>query len=186
MTWIDINDVKIFLWISWTSQDDKLKLIIDWVQSMLENIIWDISSSDKIERIELCNLTPKWELFLSNINPTAIKEINWITYVWTDWVDFIFKNNKVTINNIFQYLTSLHFSSFTIKYTSWYTAIPADIQEIMFVLVWQELNKKEWWLIKSYDLWPRRVELDNTNGEADWLINSINSVLSKYIIFKVY
>ena len=83
------------------------------------------------------------------------------------------------------YLIWLDFNSFIITYTAWYDPIPTDIQNVMYVLVWQELNKKEWWLIKKYTLWPRTVELDNTNWQADWLINSIEAILWKYKIFKI-
>jgi len=184
--WISLADTKTYLWISWTSQDDRLNLIIPWVQAMIENVIWDISKWDKTERIRLCDITKFWEIFVCFDQITELKKIAWTTYTWSKWVDYMIEENKITINDISQYLVNLDFNSFTVTYEAWYDPIPADIQNVMYQLVWQELNKKEWWLIKKYTLWPRTVELDNTNWQADWLINSIEAVLWKYKIFKIY
>jgi len=183
--WITLADTKTFLWISWTSQDDRINLIIPWIQAMIENIIWDISKWTKTSRIKICDINNLWEFFLEFSEISSIDSINWIIYTWILNTDYIIEWNKVTINDITTYLTWLKFVSFIITYTAWFTTIPADIQEIMYILVWQELNKKEWWLISKYTLWPRTVELDNSNGEAENLINSINSVLWKYKIFTI-
>lgn len=185
MSWIELSDTKTFLWISWTDLDNRINLIIPWVQAIIEWIIWDISTSDKTDNVKICDITDLWEVYLNYWNITALKKINWVDYTWTLDTDYMINSNKLTINDIAQYLTNLNFNYVKIVYTAWFSAIPADIKEIMYILVWQELNKKEGSIIKSYTLWPRSVTLDNTNWDADWLINSINSILWKYKIFNI-
>ena len=64
--WITLANTKTFLWITWTSQDNRINLIIPWVQAMIENIIWDIAEWTKTERVKICEVSSLWDIYLWN------------------------------------------------------------------------------------------------------------------------
>ena len=35
-----LDDLKIYLWITGTGEDDKLQFIVDWVNQEVENMLW--------------------------------------------------------------------------------------------------------------------------------------------------
>lgn len=179
--YISLAEAKTYLWITDTSQDSKLTLIIDWVQNIVVNYIWfDIASSSKTENISICDIWCYWKIFLNAKPITSLNKINWVSYTWVLWTNYMIDNNKIIINDISLYLTNLNFSYFTIEYTAWFTIIPNDVKLVMLTLTAQEFNKKDWSIVKSYTLWPRTIDFDNSVWQAEWVINSIKATLTKY------
>lgn len=184
MARIKLSDLKIYLWTSWSEQDDRLNLLIANIQTILESILWDLTSWTKTEKICICDVDNSWGFYLKIPNPSAITKINWKSYTWTLDTDYMFDWTKVIIKDLYAYLTNLEFKSFKIEYTAWYNPIPKDLQQAMFILIAQELNKTEWSQIKSYKLWPRTVQFMD-NSEVENQINSINRIILKYKTYKI-
>ena len=187
MAWVTRDEVKIFLWIdlSNTDQDAKIDLLIANVQNILEDILWDLEKWTKVDKINICCVYADGTVYLQIPEVESIDKINWNTYTWVDWTDFIIDNNKVIIKNINDFLNDLEFRYFDIEYTAWYHPIPWALKEAMFILIAQEMNKTEWQSIKSYKLWPRTVQFSDSQEAAD-AVNSVNSIIWKYKTFNIF
>lgn len=171
-----------FAWLTTldSATSTKVSMLIDVQQSMLDELIWDLSYSQKSEDVRICDINGNGVIQFSNLNIVSIDEINWQSYTWvlnTDYSIQYPKNSCVQFRNIGSYLSWLMFPYFNVKYTSWYSTIPKEIQYLQYLLVENELNKSWWKEVKSYSLWPRSVTFaDETNA------NTAQTILNNYYI----
>jgi hypothetical protein len=180
--WITTANAKIYLWITDSSQDAKINLLIPAIQENLIKIIWDIQSSDKTDRISFCDVDSEWGFIVNYWPVTAVKKINWTTYTWTIDEDYQITNwRKLIISDWRNYLDTSYFNTFDITYTSWYSTIPTDIQLLMYIMLSAELNRDWGKQVDSYKVWD--VSVSYVNSEATPLI--IQSIISKYKLINI-
>lgn len=180
--WIDIDDVKTYLWITWNEQDAKINLLIPAIQSNLIGIIWDIEESEKTELISICDLDRDNSFVVDNWPVTSVDKINWVAYIWILNTDYQIRLwRKIYINDIWNYLNSSVFNNFEITYTSWYENIPDDIKLLMYIMISAELNREAGKTVSSYKVWDTSVSFTDT--EASPLI--IQSIIWKYKLINI-
>jgi hypothetical protein len=177
--WVQLTDVKSYLWITDSSSDDKLNLLIPAVQKTLINVIGDISQSDKTEQISCCDINSlDWSFYVSNSNVTTIKAIDWTSYVWVLNIDYMIRFwRKIFINNLATLIdTTKQFNFFDITYTSGYSTIPSDLQLLMYIMIAWEMNRDWGKEVSSYKVWD--VSINYVSSESSPLI--IQSILWNY------
>jgi len=177
--------VKICLWIEWTDDDPQLICILDGVETYIEQLIWDINTGDKTEKIDISRLIELDTVPLCNKKVTKIKTVNWNDFVSkVDWTDYLIRSDDtVTIESLSSFLSGIKFNVFTIVYTSWYTTIPLDLQLIIADLVWYEYAKELGKNISKEKTWPRDVTY-GTNESDPKVINALK-VIENYKVLNL-
>lgn len=182
--WVELSDVKSYLWITDTNSDDKLNLLIPAVQETLINIIGDISESDKTDQISFCELNDiDWSFLVNNSNVTVIKSIDWTSYSGTLNIDYMIRYwRKLYIRNLVDFIdTSKNFWFFDIIYTSGYSTIPSDIKLLMYIMISAEMSREWGQTPASYTVGD--VSVSYNKSEASPLI--LSSILWKYRIINI-
>lgn len=182
-----LADVKIYLWITWTDDDVRIKAILDGVESFVFNIIGDVSSNDKTETICVSSINQSTETFaLGNKNVTKIKTVNLTDFTskvnWTDYL--IRKNDTVTIPWICDLISNLNFDVFDIVYTSGYNPVPLDLQNVIADLVWFEFAKDLGKNISSETTWPRKVTFSGVDS-TDIKVNEALTIINNYQVLNL-
>lgn len=182
---VNLTEVKQYLNITWAESDTELWLILDWVESFVEWIIWDINLNEKTETIQLCLLD--WDTFpLSNINIKSIASINWVDFSSKiNWIDYLIRNNDtITVNNLSNYINNLNFDVFEVVYQSWYSEIPQDLKNAISELVWYYYDLDNWKVVSSEALWPRKVTFWNIENLSQ-KTNEALKVIKKYQVLNL-
>lgn len=182
--WVELSDVKSYLWITDNNSDDKLNLLIPAVQETLINVIGDISESSKTDQISFCDIdNNSWSFIVNNSNVTLIESIDWTSYVWTLNIDYIIRYwRKLYINNLTDFIdTNRSFNFFDITYKSGFAVIPSDIKLLMYIMISWEMSREGGQSVSSYSLWDVSVSYNKEEGSP--LI--FNSILWKYKIINI-
>lgn len=165
-----LDDLKIYLWITGTGEDDKLQFIVDWVNQEVENMLWFDPVAQNYTNILIDGNGQKSIILrerpLNSITSFYIK--NWETWdaittgyyiqknIWCIDLDFTlvrwFKNYKIT-------------------YNAWRETLPADINLASLQYAWSIYSNPQW--VKSESVsWDSITYGDNTN---------FIKVLNKYV-----
>lgn len=182
-----LADVKTYLWITWTADDSRLTAILNGVEAYVNNIIWDISTGDKTETINVDSIDQKTETFpLKNKKVTKIKTVNWNDFTSkVNWTDYLIRvDDTVTINDIFTFISDLNFDVFDIVYTSWFITVPKDLQNAIAELVWFDFAKELAKNISSETTWPRKVSYSGIETK-DIKVNEALTVINNYQVLNL-
>ena len=188
MAYITLNEAKTFLGITDTSQDSSITQMIPIAKWMTDQIIWNLESSDKTETINLCSLQYYYwiHLYLKNIEVTAIKSIDWITYTGVLGTDYkiIWENKrKIRFDNLEWYLENVNWFYFDVVYTSWFAVIPENIKLLQYLLIWWMLSKENWKEVESIMLWDVSMTFKK-DDIFTWKI-TINYLTNLYKIYSL-
>lgn len=190
-----LTEVKDFLGISWTCEDELLILLLQQSYSLLNKML-DIESFNQStyeEYYNYCKIDFDWVLYLKNYPINSITEINSKTYTWVLWTDYlIVLDRKIIINNLFDYLIDLNFDYFKIQYNAWYDRdfidwqpwpndeLPKDIKMLQMLLIAWLRNKWKYAWIKSYKLWEEQITFWSTDWDSEIKYLTFMNLFNKY------
>ena len=176
---VEIQEVKDYLWITDNSQDVQLQQILDSVNALLVNYIWDYTEWEKT--VQIYNNTVKnWLIWFNHIWVTEINSINWVDFENSaDQYKLLDDKWQAKVLNLCNYIQN-NFGVFDVIYTAWYAENPKDIVRAVSRLVWYYLSQDMWKDIKLEQPWPRKVEY-TVNWEWVTEVNVFYQSLNKYI-----
>lgn len=189
MAYISTAEANTYLGTSW--EDTLISVLITSAEIILNNLLWtnDLTQATHTEKIQYPWYTWNywlnyWRVFwLNNINPTSITSIDWVNV--TNNVDYILEWRKVILKTALTYQNTFPYKN-TIIYVAWFSPIPNDIKQGMYMLVWALYNQRKAEWITRFKQAQLEVEykpttsLDNILDPKDmWLLNSI---VNKYKI----
>lgn len=176
--------VKTCLSIEWTDDDSQLECLLDAVEIYIEQIIWDINSGSKIEKIDFSRIEDNNTIPLGNKKVTQITNVNWTDFTSkVDGTDYLIReDDTVTIENLTSFLSGIKFNIFSITYTSWFVTIPLDLQYAIADLVWFEFAKELGKSVQKEKTWPREV----TYWEIVWVEEQNPEVIKALAIIQSY
>lgn len=192
MAYVSLSEVKVYLWINCSDDDDLLNQLIDISQAKLDKQLGDLTSQNRTEQVTFCDFitTSDWavEFYANNINVTALVEINNTSYSWIKWTDYRildwYQWRKLWIDDFEQYISSVMDKYLDIKYTSWYTSIPWDLKELQMKMIQEIYTSDDWKDIKSFKSGPESVSYADTKMSI--ILNKFEDTLEKYNITNVY
>jgi len=123
MNYTTLAELKTYLSISWTDNDDILNSLLDSTYSLINNLlkIDSFNLDSYTDSIDLNYLYIDWTVFLKNYPVIWLTTINWISYTGVLNTDYkVVNNRQVIINDVWNYLLNLNFNFVDINYTSWY------------------------------------------------------------------
>lgn len=186
---ITLSELKNYLWITDNSQDTILQILVDSVNQIIINILWDITLWEKTENIDICDLQRTCSglsVLLSNINVQTIDKINWQTYSWNKDIDYFIRNpnnRKVVFKNLDGFGNN-NDCSVDITYTSWYVNIPNDIKLAWYIMAWWLFAQKNWQNVKSYKVWDVTVVFqDDWQSLWNMQYTQVNNIFAQYKTF---
>lgn len=186
-----IDSLKKRLWISSDEYNTELSSIIERATKIIETEIWDISEKNIIERVDsFWNKKIYTKKIINSI--FSVKKINWKNYEidFFDWYIIYLKKN---ISSSKKWVL--------VEYSSWFSTIPADLEEIcldlcvIFISESSFLNSKintEKLVdknIKTKKLWDLMItyfwENEKSMSSKDILAptRNIKNILNKYKSF---
>ena len=115
-----IDSLKKRLWISSDEYNTELSSIIERATKIIETEIWDISEKNIIERVDsFWNKKIYTKKIINSI--FSVKKINWKNYEidFFDWYIIYLKKNIPSSKKWV-----------LVEYSSWFSTIPADLEEI--------------------------------------------------------
>ena len=183
MSYASIDDVKLALWVEDvdTLTENRITFFLDATTSIINNIVWDLTLSNKTEDIKYCDIHDN-SFTLSNANVTQIKEIESKTYTWVLNTDYkIVLWTKIIIFDLNNYLTSNNFEYFSITYESWYDPVPKDIVLLQSLMVVWELSKVDGQKVSNHKVGDVTISFDNTQNDMGQSL--LKWILSNYKIF---
>ena len=186
-----INSLKKRLWISSDEYNTELSSIIERATKIIETEIWDISEKNITERVDsFWNNKIYTKKIINSIS--SVKKINWKNYEidFFDWYIIYLKKNITSSKKWV-----------LVEYSSWFSTIPADLEEIcldlctIFISESSFLNSKintEKLVnknIKTKKLWDLMItyfwENEKSMSSKDILAptRNIKNILNKYKSF---
>lgn len=186
-----IDSLKKRLWISSDEYNTELSSIIERATKIIETEIWDISEKNIIERVDsFWNKKIYTKKIINSI--FSVKKINWENYEidFFDWYIIYLKKNIPSSKKWV-----------LVEYSSWFSTIPADLEEIcldlcvIFISESSFLNSKiniEKLVdknIKTKKLWDLMItyfwENEKSMSSKDILAptRNIKNILNKYKSF---
>lgn len=183
----DLATVKVFLGITGTAQDAILNLYLEQTTAILDNLLWDLRSSNKTIYISFCDFYNGYTIRLLTRNVTALVSINWTTYTGVLGTDYLILppyNSVLYIKDFNQYTTSLNnLPKFPIVVTSWYAAGSQEYKLLGYIqclMVEGLLAKENGFDIQSYKLWDRSFTFAEKRKDD---ILSLNSLIDSTGLF---
>lgn len=191
MLYTNLNSLKKRLWISSDEYNTELSSIIERATKIIETEIWDISEKNIIERVDsFWNKKIYTKKIINSI--FSVKKINWENYEidFFDWYIIYLKKNIPSSKKWV-----------LVEYSSWFSTIPADLEEIcldlcvIFISESSFLNSKiniEKLVdknIKTKKLWDLMItyfwENEKSMSSKDILAptRNIKNILNKYKSF---
>lgn len=184
---------KEYLWIdsSDTSQDSTLTIVLNSANAKLNNICW-VDSFAKwtfTQTIESRWIyeSPRWiEFFLKNKPVVSIDKLNWESYSWIKWTDYLviydrrIITKKIDLNDWWM---------LDIEYTAWYQTIPDDLKLLeMMIACWllpDSLKSQCMIGISEYKLWDETIKFwsktsSNWAYSEDDVYFSFTTLLNRY------
>lgn len=178
MAWyVNLTTVKSFLWITVNTYDTDLSNLIDYSKMIIDQEIWGtLEQNASAEDFFQCSLT-EFSFILENVNPYEITSIN------NESISSYISGRIVSFERLPDKLTAFPFW-YKIKYKSWFTIIPKDIEFINLLLIkWMYEQSKIGWVvnqnIESFRQWELQVNytksIENLPFQNQKLIkNTIN------------
>jgi hypothetical protein len=184
-----LQQFKEYLWIdtSDTSQDSLLTQILNSSEIKLNTIcgVDSFLKAQYTQTIESRGIyeTSRWlEFFLKNKPVVSIDAMNWTTYQWERWTDYLIIYDR---RAIFKKLTLNDWWNIVVTYTAWYESIPDDIK-LMQMMLWSGMYQSHWneW-VQSYRLWDETITFwtkswNWTTTSPDDQYFSFSALLNKY------
>lgn len=187
--WIDVLD---------TSHDVLLTQILNSAEMKLNHLCW-VDSFEKWKRTQTIESrwifdTARWlEFYLKNKPVESIDSMNWETYEWEKWTDYLIIYDR---RAIFKKLNLNDRWMIEVEYTAWYETIPDDLKLLEMMLWCAELPdsmKSEYWVwLSSYKLWDEQITFwvksySNWNSwmTSDDICFSFTALLDKYKNFNL-
>ena len=184
---------KEYLWIdsSDTSQDSTLTIVLNSANAKLNNICW-VDSFAKwtfTQTIEARWIyeSPRWiEFFLKNKPVVSIDKLDWESYSWIKWTDYLviydrrIITKKIDLND---------WNMLDIEYTAWYQTIPDDLKLLeMMIACWllpDSLKSQCMIGISEYKLWDETIKFwsktsSNWAYSEDDVYFSFTTLLNRY------
>lgn len=184
--YVSVSEINTVLGTSW--EDTLIGVLNNSAESILNSLIgttwlnsWDIT--EKINYPTFRNdfwMFPWRVLYVQWVNPTVVKSVDWVTL--TSW-DYEITWNKVFLKDTMNLQTDFPYKN-TIIYTAWFTTIPNDIKQAIFLIVWALYNTKTSQNIDSFRQWELSI-----NYSKDTVMNNImdpesfsllSSIINKY------
>ena len=184
---------KAYLWIdsSDTSQDTTLTSVLNSANAKLNNLCWVDSFArwtftQTIEARWIYE-SPRWiEFFLKNKPVVSIDKLNWESYSWIKWTDYLviydrrIITKKISLND---------WNMLDIEYTAWYQTIPDDLKLLeMMIACWllpDSLKSQCMIGISEYKLWDETIKFwsktsSNWAYSEDDVYFSFTTLLNRY------
>ena len=179
--YIDLEELKLFLWITTTDQDDKLAQILNLSRWVVVSSLWDFLEWEREFVFNLCD--GRWlELNFNTINITEIVKINSKTFD-TPEKDFMILpplDSRVYIKDLSRYLEWVT-KYFKVLVKSWFAEadLPQDLKTLQLQICSLFYGTSKWQRLKSYTLWPRSFTFAD-NSETEALVSSISNIIARY------
>lgn len=173
-----LNDVKLYLWITDTSEDTLLTSLLESADSMIKSYTSrDLEATDYTELKDW-----KWELQLI-LNNFPVNSISWFSYnTWTFatpvWENFIVDDYKAKFDEWIIVKPSWiprWIENIKVIYNAWYTNIPKDLKQACIQVVAYYYQTKEANGVKSESVDWARIEFDVKDIPKD-----IFTIINKY------
>ena len=169
-----LAEFKSYLWITDSSQDTVLQLIIDWANKTIVNYIGrNIESDDYIEYIDW---NAQNSILLENYPVSGLTKIENNTWTLDNpvWEEVESSSYKLSPNDwrIFLLFNLIRgFQNYKITYTAWYTTIPADLKLATLKLASNTYNTQDG--IKSESVnWDRLEFITSMSNDVISILNS--------------
>ena len=169
---------KNYLWITGTTEDVILQLLIDSSNQMIETYIWrNIEQDDYIEFIDW---NAQKEILLENYPVNTLDSIEINTWTLADPVRATIQPTSYKLSpkdwKIFLlFLLERWFQNYKITYNAWYDPIPADLVLASLKLASKYYNTKEAdWIKGETNNWDR-IDFDISE-----IPNEILAILNNY------
>lgn len=161
---VTLAQVKSYLWITWTDNDIQLTAILDWVNQIVEDNVWDISQGEKTMEVDI-NTIKNSTITLNIINPTSITEVDWNDFSSkVNWTDYFIRNDwQAIIKDFATYYRYNEFWIMYVKFNAWYSTAPNSLIALVSNYVWYLYSQDNWKDIASEQLWPRWVSYEWNN-----------------------
>lgn len=146
-----LQELKQYLWITWTEQDAILEILINSSNQMIETYIWrKIEADDYVEHFNWTKQPYILVRYYPIIEVYEIKEEDKII----DDTNYIIETKRWKIN--FNFLTRRWFQNYTVSYRWWYETIPADLKLASLKLSSKYYNNR-WsdWIIEETNNYDR-------------------------------
>ena len=176
-----IDDVKLIVWTQYS--DEKITAMLDYTESAITNIVWDITYSVKSEKIKNCKAYDK-SIFFNNIQIHNILRVNWKDY--TDKYEIVPpQRRQVVFSGLFNYVDwTIGWNwYFIIEYLSGYKEIPKDLKLAQVLLVQDMLTNGMGKEVSKYKMWPRSVEY--AIWQVSWWQKEVDKILNRYRLFRI-
>ena len=183
MSYITKEEVKLFLTLSWTSEDTLIdSLIVD--SEAIINSLFDVDSFEEWTRTDMLKFNYKDQVYyLKNMPVSSIDKINGIAFTGSIWDEYLIVNNRQVIirATLTPYFIDLKFEYFEIEYTAWYQVIPNWLKAMMkFLVGWLYNQRKTIW-ISQYSLWDENITFRN-----DWEYSQFKKMYNTHKKLKLW
>lgn len=175
---ITLAELKTYLGISWTDQDDLLQIFVDsandWVKSYLgKNIKAD-------DYVDIKNGDWQRYILLDNypVNSITSFEYNGWTLDVADWVELDKSRYELDpdVGKIFlTFYKHRWFQNYRISYNAWYTSIPSDLKLATLKIASRYFNN-----INSDGIQREKVAGDSITFESENISNDVLAILNNY------
>ena len=189
MSYVSTADINAYLGTSW--EDTLIATLNTSAEIILNNLIWTtwLASWDITEKIAYPTLRNDFWYFigqivyLSWIHPTVIKTVDGVSLTSWDYEitgQKVFLKTALTLQTVFPYKN-------TIVYTAWYSTIPADIKQAIYLIVGAMYNTKNTQWLNSFSQGELSVNIDNSQGIMKSIMepnsfSMLSSIINKYKI----
>ncbi len=183
MSYVSVADINAYLWTS--GEDVLIGILNKSAESILNSLIgttW-LTSVDVTEKMNYPTYSDdSWMfrgriLYLSAVNPTLIKTIDGVTM--TSW-DYEITWNRVFLKNTLTLQTTFPFKN-TFVYTAWFSTIPDDIKQAIYIIVWALYNTRNSQAMDSFRQGELSINYSKTGAMEDIMNPESFSVLSSII-----
>jgi hypothetical protein len=186
MSYLSTADINAYLWTSW--EDTLIATLNKSAEIIFNNLIWSdwLSSWDVTEKFSYPTIADNnWFfighiLYLKNINPTVIKEVDWVAV--TSW-EYEITWQKVFLKNALSFQSAFPYKN-SILYTAWFSTIPDDVKQAIYMIVGALYNTRTSQWLDNF-----RQDLLAVTYSKTWTLESIidpnsfsllSSIVNKY------
>lgn len=173
-----VGNFKTYLWITDSSQDLLLTLLLNWASDYIESICWRTFKS--AEFTEYKDGAWQTDIVLKNRPVTTMTSASYNTWTYKTPVRTAIPPTAYNTDLqawIVMFVSSLPrgFQNLQFVYTAWYTIIPVDIQLACMKIAGAYYNQS-----KANWITAESVAGDSISYDTVWIPNDVITILSKY------
>lgn len=174
---ITLSQVKTFLGITSTTNDNRLNSILDSVNDEVLQYIGDYTLGEKTIQIPKKSIKD-CTIGLMHVNATSLTSIDWKTIEESEYM--IQDDGTVYVKNLSDYITS-DFPNIKVVYEAWFNPAPDSLIGIVATQVGFEFSKELGQVVAREEMWPRSVEFFWSENSGKYAREDFFKTLRKFI-----